>query len=280
MKWQRLFSYFEKVSYKMTNNRTLIKREQSKIRQLWQIIQSADTSALSPKGIETSRQLDRRRQDCQTVFINDTRNEGAKACEICRGYCCYFGHQSLYYFADVWVRRYTDRPTPSQDEIGIQHPTIHFCSSLVKHTRGRMGELYGRAISRMKLALSKQLKDALKSLIRKTDFRTELKEKKAGHVDRKWIPCKNVTGKGCILDPSDRPITCIVAACDKYIDALHQESLVLTARNLEGLRRIHQDLLDLLKKEKKLGKLKGLTRIALSSLPFVPPDVIHKGKIF
>jgi len=280
MIWQRVFSYFEKGNWKMTNNRTLFKREQSLIRQLTQIIQSADTSDLSPKGIETLRQLDRRRKDCQTVFINDTRNEGAKACEICRGYCCYFGHPSLYYSADVWVRRYTDRPAPSQDEIGIQHPMIHFCSSLVKHTRGRMGEHYGGAISRMKRALPKQLKDALKRLMRKTDSQTAVEEKKASHVDREWIPCKNVTDKGCILDPSDRPITCIVAACDKYIDALDQKSLALTAKNLESLRSIHQDLLNLLKKEKKLGKLKGLTRIALSSLPFGPPDVIHKRNIF
>lgn len=263
----------------MTNSRTLIKREQSQIRQLWQIIQSADTSDLSLKGIETLRQLDRRRQDCQTAIINDNRNRGAKACELCKGSCCYFGHQSYYYSVDVWLRRYTDRPAPSQDEIGIQHPTNHFCSILVKRTRRRMGELYRRAISRVKLELPNQLKDAVKKLIRKIDYRTELKEEKTSHVDRKWLPCKRVTDKGCILEPSDRPITCIVATCDKYIDALDEESLALTARNLERLRRIHHDLLNLLKKEKNLGKLKGWTRLAFNFLPFGPPDVVHKRRI-
>jgi hypothetical protein len=259
--------------------RDTIVRQESYMRQTWHVAQSLPLSPpeISSGAQETLRKLDQARCYHQCAILEASR-PGGDVCSECKGICCNSPdvNSSHYYSIDFWLRRYTDRPVPNWDEVRIGHSIQvlphSFLKTVLREIREPMGKLYYpvRAVRLIKEACWQKNHMETKSTVRAL----------CNPVPEKWIPCMYLSDCGCTLDPAERPITCIVHTCHDFRQSFDAEGLKLIADHMEGLRKVHREVLRLLKREGKLGRLSGLSRLATPVLPFGTPSIKHLRRVF
>lgn len=256
----------------------ILVREEAYLRQVWQVVQSASLSDVSTSGQSLLKQLDQDRREHQSAIFEASKIAG-RVCAECKGVCgCVKEEEVSHYHAiDFWLRRYTDSPLPNQGLIQVEHPMKILPRSLFKtilrEVRDPVGNVYYfvRAVRVIKKIIGKEEENVKKTKYNPIWYNP---------VPKKQIPCMYLSEHGCALDPPDRGITCIIHTCYAFREALDIQSLKVIAEHMEGLRKVHNDVLDLLKKEGKIGRYSGWTRLATPVLPFGTPSIKHIRRMF
>lgn len=256
----------------------LLVREEAYMRQIWHIAQFAILSDVSGSGQKLLSQFDLDRKKYQAAILEGSK-KGGQVCGECKGICCHVAkrEESHFHAADFWLRRYTDSPVPHQDSIQIEHPIKILRRSVVKTIAREISDPIGSMYYVVRAA----------KIIRKVIGIEKAEVKGARRnpisynpVPGKRIPCMYLTEQGCSLDPRDRAITCIIHTCYAFREALTIESLKVVVENMKGLRMIHNELLLILKREGRLGRYSGWTRLATPVLPFGTPSIKHLSRVF
>jgi hypothetical protein len=90
------------------------------------------------------------------------------------------------------------------------------------------------------------------------------------------IPCMYLSDTGCMLEPGQRPIVCVVYTCKALRQALDHQALERMIENVRGLKKIHGEVLHLLRREGRLGRFSGWTRLAI---PLISYDNVRVQKM-
>lgn len=256
--------------------RDILVREEAYMRQVWQVAQSAPISDVSLSGQEKLRHLDQIRREHQSAIFEASKN-GGRVCSECKGVCGCVGEKEVSHFhaIDFWLRRYTENPLTQQGLIYIEHPVKVLPRSLfrtiLREMRDPVGNAYYivRAVRRVKEKIGVKPKKQIK-----------INPILYNPIPPQRILCEYLAENGCKLDSSDRGITCIIHTCFAFRGALGIESLRIIAGHMKRLRKIHIDVLELLKKEGKIIRYSGWTRLATPVLPFGTPSIEHVRRVF
>jgi hypothetical protein len=68
---------------------------------------------------------------------------------------------------------------------------------------------------------------------------------------------------GCTLKPAERPSICIAYTCRALRQALNDQELERMIKNVTGLKKICGKALHLLRRERKLGRFSGWSRLTI-----------------
>lgn len=253
----------------------IIVREEAKMRQLWFIAQSTSFQEpeISPEAQEVLKRFDKDRRFHQAAIFEVSRKEGYKVCCKC-GVCCSLHNEGNinYHSIDYWLRKYTDRPIPYYDEVYVEHPLRVIPRAL------RMAILREMCDPVTYMYYLVRIWKIVCGLLQEKKLEDKRKVREGtGHniVPEKWIPCIYLTDHGCMLDPSDRCISCIIHTCYDFRIALEIDSLKDIAKHMIRLRRVLREVLNLLIKEKKLSYSIKWARLFIPILPFGTPNIYH-----
>lgn len=216
---------------------SILTREETYLRQVFFIVQSA---IHPPPDVKQSNQkmlkhLDHARREYQSAISEISKNAVMKVCgEECKGRCCYVGREdeSHYYAIAFWLRYYTNSQIPNQEEIYINHPAMprNICNMVLMQIRDSIEKIH--------------------YLIPVIETRRKVKESYwPPEITDESIPCMYLTDRGCTLEPFDRPIICLVYTCNRRRQALDNQAYMDIAENFKRLKKTHQDVLHLLRKE-------------------------------
>jgi len=241
------------------------------LNQVWMVAQSA-----SPPPPEVSKanravltRLDHARSEHQLAIRKILSNAVTTVCGECKGRCCHVkGKNTSYFYAiDFWLRYYTTSPIQNQNEDHMDHPAkvwprqlFHLGLRLIRNTMGWIHDLSsptGRIDRRERMP------------------RRSMSQRFPTIPDAS-IPCMYLSDTGCTLEPPQRPIACIVYTCKALRQALDNQALERMIGNVRGLKRIHGEVLRLLRREGKLRRYSGWTRLAI---PLISYDKVRVNKV-
>ncbi|MCK4824743.1 hypothetical protein KA005_53820 [bacterium] len=269
--------YF-RIKKEIRKYKDLLVHEEAYLRQVWQVVQSASLSDVSTSGQKLLKQLDQDRREHQLAIFEASKIAG-RVCAECKGVCCSVKEEeeSHYHAIDFWLRRYTESPLPHQDLIQVEHPITILPRSLFKTILREIRDPVGNAYYFVRAASTvKKIVGIEQENVKKRDFNPI----SYNPIPKKKIPCMYLSERGCVLDPPDRSIVCIIHTCYAFREALDILSLKVIAGHMEGLRKTHNDVLQLLKKEGKIGRYSGWTRLATPILSFGTPSIKHIRRMF
>lgn len=232
------------------------------LNQVCVIAQSASSPPPEVGGANRAilRRLDRARSEHQLSICNVLSNAVNTVCGECKGRCCYVGkkHATFFYAIDFWLRYYTNSPIQNYAKNLMDHPAkvwprqlFHLSLRLTRNTIGRihdsspaMEEIGHRRMSQ------RSMSDRFPTIL---DAST---------------PCMYLSDTGCMLEPNERPITCVVYTCAALRHALDRQALERMIADVRELKKIHGEVLRLLMREGRLGRFSGWTRLAIPLISY------------
>jgi len=215
------------------------------------------------------RRLDHARSEYQLAIFRVLSNAVTMVCGECKGRCCRVKKKNtnFFYAIDFWLRYYTASPIQNQNENHMDHPArvwprqlFHFGLGLIRNT---MRWIHDSSSSNGRIGHRGQMP------------RRNMPDRFPIIPDAP-ILCMYLSDRGCTLEPAQRPIICIVYTCKALRQALDNQALERMIENVRGLKRIHGKVLRLLRREGKLGRYSGWTRLAI---PLISYDKVRVKRV-
>jgi len=212
------------------------------------------------------RRLDHARKESQLSICEVLSNAVTMVCgEECKGRCCRAERKdgSWFYAIDFWLRYYTDSPIQNQNENDMDHPAKVWPRQLfrlgLRLIMNPMGWIHGSSPPAEKIGYRGRMP------------RRSMPDRFPTIPDAP-IPCMYLSDRGCTLKPAQRPIVCVVYTCKALRQALDNQALEQMIGNVRGVKKIHNEVLRLLRMEGKLGRFAGWTRLAI---PLISNDKVR-----